>query len=78
MRLDELNENEKATIKRIDADEVLKHRLFSFGVIKGATLKVKAFSPKKKTIEIEINRSRIALRLDEAKKIEVEKLEKCK
>jgi Fe2+ transport system protein FeoA len=40
--------------------------------MRGVKIKVKEFSLKKKTIEIEIGRSHIALRLDEAKKIEVE------
>jgi ferrous iron transport protein A len=72
MTLDKLSKGDMAIIKDINCDEELKHRLYSFGVIRGVSIKVKEFSIKKKTIEIEVGRSHIALRLDEAKKIEVE------
>jgi len=72
MSLDELKKGDLAFVKSIDCDDELKHRLFSFGLMRGVKIKVKEFSLKKKTIEIEIGRSHIALRLDEAKKIEVE------
>jgi ferrous iron transport protein A len=72
MSLDELQKGDLAIIKDIKSDSELKHRLYSFGVMRGVIIKVIAFSIKKKTIEIEVNRSKLALRFDEAKKIEVE------
>ncbi len=72
MSLDELQKGDMAIVKDIKSDSELKHRLYSFGLIRGVKILVKEFSIKKKTIEVEVNRSRVALRLDEAKKIEVE------
>ena len=71
MTLDMLQKGDMAIIKSIDSSSELKQRLNSFGVLRGTSIVVKAFSLKKKTIEIEINRSHIALRLEEAQKIEV-------
>jgi len=72
MTLDMLQKGDMAIIKSIDSSSELKQRLHSFGVMRGTRVMVKAFSLKKKTIEIEVNRSHIALRLEEAQKIEVE------
>ena len=72
MTLDKLKKGDMALIKSIDSSSELKQRLRSFGVMRGAEITVEAFSLQKKTIEIKIHRSHIALRLDEAQKIEVE------
>lgn len=72
MTLDKLKLNEEAIISSINCDDVLKNRFYSFGIIKGSTLKVVAFTLTKSTIEIKINQTKVALRLSEASKIEVE------
>lgn len=72
MTLDKLKLNEKAIITSINCDDILKNRLYSFGIIKGSTLKIVAFTLTKSTIEIKINQTKVALRLSEASKIEVE------
>jgi ferrous iron transport protein A len=72
MTLDQLQKGDMAIIKKIESSDELKQRLSSFGVMRGTEIVVEAFSLKKKTIEIKVNRSHIALRLDEAKKIEVQ------
>ena len=71
MTLDQLKIKQKATISSINCDEVLKNRLYSFGIVKGATITVEETTLTKSTIEIKINQSKIALRLQEASKIEV-------
>jgi len=73
MNLSQLHKHDKATIIKIDANKALKDRLKSFGVMAGETLTIKGCSLTKKTIEIEVGSTLIALRADEAKKIEVEK-----
>ena len=73
MNLTKLEKEQFATITKISANKKLKQRLQSFGVIKGAIVKMKTFSLTKNTFEIEINHSLIALRESEAKLIEVEK-----
>jgi len=72
MTLNELQKGDMALIKSIDNHSELKQRLNSFGIMRGTEILVEAFSLKKKTIEIKVHRSHIALRLEEAQKIEVE------
>jgi len=72
MTLDSLKKGDMAIIKKIEDGRELKQRLSSFGIMRGTEIVVEAFSLKKKTIEIKVHRSHIALRLDEAQKIEVE------
>jgi ferrous iron transport protein A len=74
MRLHELYKGDKAEIIRIHADKALKDRLNSFGVMRGEELTVKGCSLAKQTMEIEVGSTLIALRAEEAEKIEVEKL----
>jgi ferrous iron transport protein A len=71
MTLDQLNINESAIITAINCDEILKHRLYSFGIIKGVKIEIVELTLTKSTIEVKINQSKIALRLNEASKIEV-------
>ncbi len=75
MVLSDLVKNERAIIVRINADRALKDRLLSFGVIKGEELKVKGCSIGKQTMEIDVSGTLLALRKEEADKIEVEKIE---
>ena len=74
MHLIDLKKGNRATIIKIHAVKALKDRLSSFGVMRGEELTVKGCSLGKQTIEIEVGSTLIALRADEAKLIEVEKL----
>ena len=74
MRLSDLKKGDRAIIKKIEAEESLKQRLASFGIGRGAELKIQTYSIGKKTYEIVVNDTMIALRDEEAKKIEVEKI----
>ena len=71
MTLNQLKINESAIITAIHCDEILKDRLYSFGIIKGVKIEIVELTLTKSTIEIKINQSKIALRLIEASKIEV-------
>jgi len=72
MNLSDLQKNETAIIKKIDCSSELKQRFYSFGIIKGATAKIETISLAKNTIEIIVEDTSIAIRIDEAKTIEVE------
>ena len=72
MNLIDLEKGNRATIVKIHADKALKDRLNAFGVMRGEELTVKGCSLGKQTIEIEVGSTLIALRADEAKRIEVE------
>ena len=71
MNLAELSKGNRAEILKITADKALRDRFHSFGVMKGEELTVKGCSLAKQTIEIEVGSTLIALRRDEAAKIEV-------
>ncbi len=71
MDLTELKPGEKAVIKNIKADEELKHRLLSMGIQKNSEVALKGYAPGKKVLKIEANHSCIAIRDEEARKIEV-------
>ena len=74
MKLTELTKGDKAEIVKIHADKALKDRLSSFGVMRGEELTVKGCSIAKQTMEIEVGSTLIAVRADEADKIEVEQI----
>jgi len=74
MKLSELNVGQKATIKKIECNNDLKQRFYSFGIIRGAMIEVEKVSLAKNTIEINIEDTSIGLRLEEAKTIEVEQI----
>lgn len=74
MNLTELTKGERGEIIRVNADKALKDRLNSFGVMRGEELLVKGCSLAKQTMEIEVGSTLIALRRDEAEKVEVEKI----
>jgi len=75
MTLNELTKGDRAIILKIDADKALKDRFSSFGVMKGEELLVKGYSLAKQTMEIEVGSTLIAVRADEAEKIEVEQID---
>jgi len=70
--LSDMNAGEQDVVKHVDADGELKQRLFSFGLRKGSPIQVKALSMAKSTMEIEVGTTLLALRFEEAKRIEVE------
>ena len=74
MHLIDLQKGNKATIIKIHADKALRDRLNSFGVMRGEELTVKGCSFAKQTMEIEVGSTLIAVRADEAKRIEVEQI----
>ena len=75
MKLSELTKGNRAEIIKINADKALRDRLTSFGVMRGEELTVRGCSIAKQTMEIEVGSTLIAVRSDEADKIEVEKID---
>ena len=71
MVLSDLRKGNTAEIVKINADKALKDRLSSFGVMRGETVLIKGCSLAKQTMEIEVGSTLIALRADEADKIEI-------
>ena len=75
MNLSELKKGDRAIIIKIDTSESLKQRLVSFGVARGSELSIEACSIARQTVEILVDDTLIGLRREEAKDIEVKKLE---
>ena len=71
MTLDELKLHESGQIVAINCDSILRNRLYSFGISKGIKISIVQCTLTKSTIEIKVDQSKIALRLNEASKIEV-------
>lgn len=61
-----------ATIIKLHASGPLKQRLVSFGIMKGATITLMEYAPRKSTVEVKVGKMRLALRKEEADMIEVE------
>ena len=74
MRLSELNIGDKAIIKKIYAKEPLKSKLLSMGFIRGEKVKLLKHTLAKNTFDVDINGVNVALREEEAREIEVEKI----
>ena len=74
MRLNELNMGDSGIIKKIYAKEPLKSKLLSMGFARGERVKVLKHTLAKNTFDIDINGINVALRDEEAREIEVEKI----
>jgi len=72
LKLSELKKQEEAIVKKVNASGELKQRLASFGLLKGANIKIIDCSLGKSTIEIMVDGTLLALRKSEAENIEVE------
>ena len=75
MKLSDLNIHQKAIITAIKTNNELKQRFYSFGIFKGSTVTVENISFAKNTIEINVEDTSIALRVEEAGAIEVSLVE---
>ncbi|MCK5725567.1 MAG: ferrous iron transport protein A [Thiotrichaceae bacterium] len=69
MTLNTLGKGQSAMITIITAGKELRNRFNSFGVVKGAEVHVSQHTLARQTMEIRINKTRMALRLSEAEKV---------
>jgi len=67
--------NKLYRIKKLHTTGALRQRLISFGILKGVQIKYLASTKMNATYEIQVGKMTIALRQEEAKKIEVEEYE---
>ena len=72
MHLNNIIKNKKYKIKNINADELIKRRLYDIGIIKDSKIKLLYISPSKRMKAYLIKNSIIAIRDKEASLIEVE------
>jgi ferrous iron transport protein A len=74
MLLNKLHKGDRAVIVKVHAEKALRDRFASFGIMRGEEITVKACSLAKQTMEIEIGATAVALRAEEAERIEVKKI----
>lgn len=72
MTLDQLHKGEKASIDSFTCDKILKSRFNSLGIKKEEIILVEEVTLAKETIEVKVNRTKIALRISEAKHIRIQ------
>ncbi|BCD60475.1 MULTISPECIES: FeoA family protein [unclassified Nitratiruptor] len=73
MRVSDMKIGDEAVIKKVTAEEPIRSRLYAMGITRGNRIKLLDHTLKKQTWEVEIEGTRVALRDEEAKSIEVEK-----
>ena len=74
MYLSDLPLHQKGKITNFHCSTELKQRFHSFGIMKNVIVFVENISFSRNTIEIDVDETLVALRLDEAKTIEIEPL----
>lgn len=74
MRLSELRENQRAVIRRIGGNGILRRRIQEMGIVKGTEIRVEKYAPLKDPLELVVKGYHVSLRVEEAAQIEVERL----
>ncbi|MBO4818829.1 MAG: ferrous iron transport protein B, partial [Firmicutes bacterium] len=76
MNLRELKTGESAVIKKVGGEGALRQHFLDMGVIPGAEVTVEKFAPMGDPVELDIHGYSLTLRLADAEKIEIEKIDK--
>lgn len=71
MTLDKVTQGQTATIVRINGDGAIHQRLLDMGITKGTEVYIERYAPLKDPIHITVKGYSLALRIAEAKMIEV-------
>lgn len=74
MKLSDLKPEEKAIVKSIGCERSLKIRLNHLGLTEGITVEMVKFAPLKDPVEIKVRGFMLAIRVETAEKIVVEKI----
>ena len=77
MKLAELKPGQHASILKVGGEGALRQHFLDMGVIPGATLKVEKLAPMGDPMELRIHGYELTLRLDDARLIEIEQIEKA-
>ena len=72
MEMDKLKPKQSAFITRVGGDGALRHHLLDMGLTPGTEITLQKIAPMGDPIQIEVRGYELTLRLDEAKKIEIE------
>ena len=74
MYLNELKAGERAVVRSVGGEGALRQHFLDMGVIPGAEITLVKFAPMGDPIEFRIHEYELTLRIDDAKKIGIEKL----
>ena len=78
MEMDKLKPKPSAFITRVGGDGALRHHLLDMGLTPGTEITLQKIAPMGDPIQIEVRGYELTLRLDEAKKIEIENIHERK
>lgn len=78
MEMDKLKPKQSAFITRVGGDGALRHHLLDMGLTPGTEITLQKVAPMGDPIQIEVRGYELTLRLDEAKKIEIENIHERK
>lgn len=78
MEMDKLKPKQSAFITRVGGDGALRHHLLDMGITPGTEITLQKIAPMGDPIQIEVRGYELTLRLDEAKKIEIENIHERK
>ncbi len=78
MEMDKLKPKQSAFITRVGDDGALRHHLLDMGLTPGTEITLQKIAPMGDPIQIEVRGYELTLRLDEAKKIEIENIHERK
>ena len=78
MEMDKLKPKQSAFITRVGGDGALRHHLLDMGLTPGTEITLQKIAPMGDPIQIELRGYELTLRLDEAKKIEIENIHERK
>jgi Fe2+ transport system protein FeoA len=72
MRLSELREKQRAVIRRVGGNGMLRRRIQEMGIVRGSEIRVEKYAPLKDPLELIIKGYHVSLRVEEAAQIDVE------
>ena len=78
MEMDKLKPKQSAFITRVGGDGAVRHHLLDMGLTPGTEITLQKIAPMGDPIQIEVRGYELTLRLDEAKKIEIENIHERK
>lgn len=78
MEMDKIKPKQSAFITRVGGDGALRHHLLDMGLTPGTEITLQKIAPMGDPIQIEVRGYELTLRLDEAKKIEIENIHERK
>lgn len=78
IEMDKLKPKQSAFITRVGGDGALRHHLLDMGLTPGTEITLQKIAPMGDPIQIEVRGYELTLRLDEAKKIEIENIHERK